>query len=76
MSTDLQTKIYNFLINAEEDHITATSVIYQGIEDEPWISKNELRSIVDQAVGFASNSYMEGSSRQLKLLRILPQVRY
>ncbi|CAJ0858965.1 8194_t:CDS:2 [Entrophospora sp. SA101] len=39
MSADLQTKIYNFLINAEENHITATSVIYQGIENEPWISK-------------------------------------
>ncbi|CAI2181670.1 19536_t:CDS:2 [Funneliformis geosporum] len=39
-----------------------------GIEED-----HDLRSIVDQAIGFASNLYSEEPSRQLKLLRILPQ---
>ena len=76
MFTELYTKIYNFLINAEEAHITATSVIYQGIKEEPWIPQNELKSIIDHAINSASNLYKEGSTRQLKLLRILYQVGY
>jgi hypothetical protein len=46
MNTHLSTKIYNFLVNAEEEHITGASVIYQGIEDDPWVSKEELKSII------------------------------
>jgi len=42
MSADLQTKIHNFLINAEERHINATSVVHQGLEENPWIPQNEL----------------------------------
>ena len=76
MFTELYTKIYNFLINAEEAHITATSVIYQGIKEEPWISQNKLKSIIDRAINSASNLYEEDSTRQLKLLRILYQVVY
>jgi hypothetical protein len=38
MPTDLYTKIYNFLSSAEEEDITAGSVIYQGIEENPWIT--------------------------------------
>ncbi|CAJ0747219.1 11460_t:CDS:2 [Entrophospora sp. SA101] len=48
MSADLQTKIHNFLINAEERHINATSVVHQGLEENPWIPQNELRMIVDR----------------------------
>ncbi|CAG8609124.1 3630_t:CDS:2, partial [Dentiscutata heterogama] len=55
MSADLQTKFSNFLISAKESLITTTSVIYQGIKEEPWISEDELRSIVDQAVRIANN---------------------
>ncbi|CAI2200904.1 5691_t:CDS:2, partial [Funneliformis geosporum] len=51
---------------AKQEHITATSVIYQGIKEDPWISQNDLRR-------FASNLYSEELSHQLKLLRILPQ---
>ena len=76
MSSELYSKIYNFLVTANQEHITATSVIYQGIEEDPWISQNDLRRVVDQAIGFASNLYAEEPSRQLKLLRILPQVSY
>ena len=50
MNTHLSTKIYNFLVNAEEEHITGTSAIYQGIEDNPWVLKDELRNIISQAV--------------------------
>ncbi|CAG8750143.1 34214_t:CDS:2, partial [Racocetra persica] len=73
MPADLQTKISNFLMSEEESLITTTSVIYQGIEEEPWISEDELRSIVDQAVRIASNFCEDGSLRQSKLLRILPE---
>src|SRR3954454_17395391 len=68
MSSELYSKIYNFLVTANQEHITATSVIYQGIEEDPWISQNDLRSVVDQAIGFASNLYGEEPLRQLKLL--------
>ncbi|CAJ0841362.1 12703_t:CDS:2 [Entrophospora sp. SA101] len=73
MSTDLYAKIYNFLVSAQLEHITAVSVIYQGIEEEPWILQNELRSIVDRAVTSASNFYDEGSPYLLKFFRILTQ---
>ncbi|RHZ43485.1 hypothetical protein Glove_1066g3 [Diversispora epigaea] len=73
MSTNLSTKIYNFLINTEEDYITAGSVIYQAIEDEPWIEKNELKNIIEQAILFANNNITRGSSRYMILLEILPE---
>ena len=47
MSSELYSKIYNFLVTAKQEHITSTSIIYQGIEKDPWISQNDLRSIVD-----------------------------
>ncbi len=46
MNTHLSTKIYNFLVNAEEKHITGTSIIYQEIEDNLWVLKDELRNII------------------------------
>ncbi|RHZ81530.1 hypothetical protein Glove_119g17 [Diversispora epigaea] len=76
MSTDLQTKIYNFLVNAEEDHITAGSVIYQAIENDTWLEKNELRGIIEQAVSFANNQNVRGSSRHTTLLEILLEFKY
>ncbi|CAI2190644.1 19305_t:CDS:1, partial [Funneliformis geosporum] len=48
---------------AKQEYITATSVIYQGIEEDSWISQNDLRSIVDQAIRFASNLYSKEPSR-------------
>jgi hypothetical protein len=42
MSSELYSKIYNFLVTVNQEHITATSVIYQGIEEDPWISQNDL----------------------------------
>ncbi|CAG8767865.1 1927_t:CDS:1, partial [Acaulospora colombiana] len=49
------TRLSNFLINAAEEHITASSVIYQVIEEDPWIPQNELKSIVYQAVTLTKN---------------------
>jgi len=74
MNTHLFTKIYNFLVNAEEEHITGASVIYQGIEDDPWVSKEELRSIISQAVILANNQNVRGSSRHTTFLEILSEV--
>ena len=74
MNTHLSTKIYNFLVNAEEEHITGASVIYQGIENDPWVSKDELRSIISQAVTFANSQNVRGSSRHTTLLEILSEV--
>ncbi|CAB4494757.1 unnamed protein product [Rhizophagus irregularis] len=73
MPTDLYTKIYNFLLNAEEEDITARSVIYQGIEDNLWISQNELKSIIERAVAFVKNQYERSSSRHTILLEVLSE---
>ena len=51
----LSTKIYNFLINAEEKHITDIFIIYQEIKDNLWILKDELRSIISQVVILTNN---------------------
>ncbi|RIA87596.1 hypothetical protein C1645_827597 [Glomus cerebriforme] len=56
------------------ENITAGSVIYQGIEDNLWISQNELKSIIERAVVFVKNQYDRGSSRHITLLKILPEV--
>ena len=76
MPVDLYTKIYNFLSSAEEEDITAGSVIYQGIEENPWITQNELKSIIEWAVVFVKNQYEQDSSHHSTLLEILLEVRY
>ncbi|GES80365.1 hypothetical protein GLOIN_2v1773503 [Rhizophagus clarus] len=73
MPINLYTKIYNFLLNAKEEDITARSVIYQGIKDNPWIFQNELKSIIEQAVAFVKNQYERGSLRHTTLLKILSE---
>ncbi|RHZ76282.1 hypothetical protein Glove_199g104 [Diversispora epigaea] len=60
MSTKLYNKIYEFLTTAEDKKINAISV-------------NELRTVINRAVDSASNRYIEGSERQLRIFRILPQ---
>jgi len=67
-------KIYEFLTTAEERQINATSVIYLGMKENRWIPQTELKTVVERAVSSASNVFMEGSSRQLRVFRILPQV--
>ena len=74
MSTVMYNKIYEFLMTAEERQINATSVIYLRMKENHWVSQIELKSIVERAVGSVSNAFMEGSSHQLKIFQILPQV--
>ena len=74
MSTDLYNNIYEFLTTAEEHQINATSVIYLGMKEDRWIPQTELRSIIDRVITSSSNVYIDGSSRQLKILRISTQV--
>ena len=44
MSADLQTKIHNFLIDAEERHINATTVVHQGLEENPLDSEKRVEN--------------------------------
>jgi len=74
MSTELYNKIYEFLTTAEDKKINAISVVYLGMKEDRWIAQNDLRTIMSRAVDSASNRYMEGSERQLRIFRILPQV--
>ena len=74
MSSELYSKIYNFLVTAKQEHITATSVIYQGIEEDLWIPKEELREVVHQAILSAMNLYAQSSEHQQKFLGIPLQV--
>ena len=41
--SELYAKIYNFIVTAEEENINASTVIYQALNEEPWISKEEVR---------------------------------
>ncbi|RGB23410.1 hypothetical protein C1646_806572 [Rhizophagus diaphanus] len=65
MPTDLYTKIYIFLLNAEEEDITAGSIIYQEIEDNPWISQNELKMKTNRERPLTSNK-IEKNIKALK----------
>ena len=76
MSTELYQKVYGFLANSPLEHVTASSVIFQVIEEEPWITKEELRSIVNNAINASLNIYSSDTSVQNKLLRILVQVSF
>ncbi|CAG8540717.1 12116_t:CDS:2 [Cetraspora pellucida] len=73
MSTELQIKLRNFLINAEEQHITSGSVIYKAIEDNPWVEKDELKDIIKKAISFAKKRSIQGSLRYEILCNILPE---
>ena len=59
---------------AKQEHITVTSVIYQEIEENLWILKEELRGMVHQAISSAMNLYTQGSKHQQKFLEIPLQV--
>ncbi|CAG8765213.1 8677_t:CDS:2, partial [Dentiscutata erythropus] len=48
------------------------AVIYQGLEDNPWISKNELRSIVRRAVDTVKNLTSDFERRR-RINQIMPQ---
>ena len=41
----LYVKIVDYLTNLKTDHIMSASVIYQGLEENPWISKVYMEEI-------------------------------
>lgn len=72
MPGQLFDKVYKFLTTSPLGYITAFSVIYQVIEDEPWVEQEELRRIVNDAISVATaNTYSRNITAQNKLLRIL-----
>ncbi|CAG8617992.1 4159_t:CDS:2 [Paraglomus occultum] len=73
MSNNLHTKLYNFLSTVEEEAITTGSVIYQVMEEDPRISKNDLKNIIEYAVTYVNQQNTRGSSRYMTLLEILPE---
>jgi len=54
--------------------MTASSVIFQLIEEEPWITKEESRTIVNNAINASLNIYYNDTPVQNKLFRILVQI--
>ena len=74
MSNSLAGKIYNFLTTSPMEHITAFSVVYQAMEDNPWIEQDVLRSIVNGAISLAKNEFSRDLLAQNKLLTVSLQV--
>ncbi len=72
----LYVKIIEYLTNLKTEHIMAASVIYQGLEDNPWITKDELRGIVERAVNSVKDIYEGDFSRYGKISQIMLQVNY
>jgi hypothetical protein len=72
----LYVKTVEYLTSVETEHLMAGSVIYQGLEENPWISKDELRGVVERAVNLVKNSYGIDFKRTGKLIQIIPQVCY
>jgi len=61
MSIVIYNKIYKFLITAKKYQINTMSIIYFKIKENYWVFQTELKSIVEQAVGSASNIFIEDS---------------
>ena len=74
MNNTLINKIYTFLVNAPEEHINAATVIFQGIEEEPWLKSDKLKIIIEKAVNLAKPSYSEKFLHYVHLLEIFPEV--
>ncbi|RGB22743.1 hypothetical protein C1646_775619 [Rhizophagus diaphanus] len=62
--------ICNFLRIVLPEHITAFSVIYQAMNEEPWIVKKNLRQIFHQAITSVMPSYASNSEKYQKLLNL------
>ncbi len=68
--TALYDFICNFLHIALPEHITAFSVIYQVMNEEPWIVKENLRQIFHQAITSVIPSYVSNSEKYQKLMSL------
>ena len=69
----LYAKILDYLSGLETEYIMAATVIYQGLEEVSSIKKNDLKSIVERAVG-SIISVTSDEKRIEKFGQILPQV--
>jgi hypothetical protein len=69
-------KILEYMKSTNVDHIMAASVIYQATEENPWIDKDELRGIIEQAVDYVKHRCSNEYSRYGKIIKIMSQVRY
>lgn len=68
-------KIYNFITTSSLDCITAFSIIYQVMKDDPLIKQEKLRKIVDNNVKMAlKNVYSEDKDAKKKLFKISEEV--
>ena len=72
----LYVKTVEYLTSVKTEHLMAGSVIYQELEENPWISKDELRGVVEKAVNLIKNSHGIDFEHSGKLIQIIPQVRY
>ena len=68
--TALYDFICNFLRIALPEHITAFSVIYQTMNEEPWIVKENLKQIFHQAITSVIPSYASNSEKYQKLMSL------
>ncbi|CAB4480539.1 unnamed protein product [Rhizophagus irregularis] len=69
----LYVKTVEYLTSVKTEHLMAGSVIYQGLDENPWISKDELRGVVEKAVNLIKNSHGIDFERSGKLIQIIPQ---
>jgi len=74
MSKTLAGKIFEFLTSSSLEHITAFSVVYQAMEEDPWIQRDILRNTVINAVNLATDSYSNDIMAQNKILTVSEQV--
>jgi hypothetical protein len=72
----LYVKTVEYLTSVKTEHLMASSVIYQGLEENPWISKDELRGVVEKAVNLIKNSHGIDFERFEKLIQIISQIYY
>jgi hypothetical protein len=72
----LYVKTVEYLTSVKTEHLMAGSVIYQGLEENPWISKEELKSVIGSAVEYVKDLHVIDYGRHAKLLNIIPQVCY
>ncbi|GES83367.1 hypothetical protein GLOIN_2v986619 [Rhizophagus clarus] len=69
----LYVKTVEYLTSVKTEYLMAGSVIYQGLEENPWISKDKLRGVIEKAVNLIKNSYGIDFVRSGKLIQIIPQ---
>ncbi|CAG8700570.1 19772_t:CDS:2, partial [Racocetra fulgida] len=73
--SDLSDKIFNFLTTSPLKKITAFSVVYQAMEENPYIEQDILRNIVNDAVSLAKYKHSRDVRAQERLQAVSLQVK-